>query len=280
MAKLFLRICAISLVIFPAFLPLNLHGQGNLMITPKRIVFEGNKKSMDVNLVNIGEDTASYAISLIQNRMTEDGNFEEITVPDEGQLFASPYLRYFPRSVTLAPGEMQSVKIQLYRAGGLAAGEYRSHIYFRAIPKEKPLGEEDADTVAEGISIRLIPIFGITIPVIIRIGEPTVDVTLSDLHLELENTSEPLLRMVFNRGGKYSVYGDVTVDHVATDGKITRVGVVNGLAVYTPNPRRSFALRLVNTEAVDLKSGKLRVTFSAPSDVRPQKYAEAELTLK
>ena len=71
---------------------------------------------MDLNLANIGRDTATYAISLVQIRMTEEGGFETITEPDEGQLFASPYLRFFPRSVTLGPNEAQTVKIQLSRA--------------------------------------------------------------------------------------------------------------------------------------------------------------------
>lgn len=279
MRKLLLSLSATGLILFQVCFPINTMGQGNLMLTPKRVVFEGNKRTMDLNLANIGDDTATYAISLTQNRMTEDGNFEEITEPDEGQMFASPYLRYFPRSVTLGPRESQTVKIQLYRAGGLAPGEYRSHIYFRAVPNEKPLGEDEEVVDPSAISIKLVPIFGITIPVIIRVGEPTVDVTLSDLQLMRDNDNITKLNILFSRSGRYSVYGDLAVDHIGTDGKVTRVGIANGVAVYTPNVRRIFSLPLINTEAIDLSSGKLRVTFSAPSDVKPQKYAEAELIL-
>ncbi len=280
MPKLLPRLSAAGLILFQVLFALNVQGQGNLMITPKRVVFEGNRRTMDINLANIGEDTATYAISLIQNRMTEDGNFVEITEPDEGQLFASPYLRYFPRSVTLAPKESQTVKIQLYRTGGLAPGEYRSHIYFRAVPEEKPLGEEEDVSDPSSITIKLVPIFGITIPVIIRVGDPDVSVTLSDLHLGMENDTIPKLSMFFNRSGNFSVYGDVAVDHISPEGKVTRVSIANGVAVYTPNLRRSLSLGLFNTEGVNLGSGKLRVTYSAPSDVKPRKYAEAELSLQ
>lgn len=279
MQKLLPHLSAAGLILIQVFFAFNVQGQGNLMITPKRVVFEGNKRTMDINLANIGEDTATYAISLIQNRMTEDGNFVEITEPDEGQLFASPYLRYFPRSVTLAPRESQTVKIQLYGTSGLAAGEYRSHIYFRSVPSEKPLGEEQAVSDPSSITIKLVPIFGITIPVIIRIGDADVNVTLSDLRFGMENDTIPKLTMFFNRSGNYSVYGDVAVDHISPDGKVTRVGIANGVAVYTPNPRRSLSLGLFNTNNLNLRSGKLRVTFSAPSDVKPRKYAEAELIL-
>ena len=36
--------------------------QGNLLLTPRRVVFEGAKKSMDLNLANTGKDTARYVI--------------------------------------------------------------------------------------------------------------------------------------------------------------------------------------------------------------------------
>jgi P pilus assembly chaperone PapD len=83
--------------------------QGDLLITPRRVVFEGSKRSMDLNLANIGKDTATYAISL----MKEDGGFETITDPDPGQRFADRFIRFFPRSVTLGPNEAQAVKIKL-----------------------------------------------------------------------------------------------------------------------------------------------------------------------
>ena len=280
MSKLLLLLTTTGLILLQVFFPFNTRAQGNLLITPKRVVFEGNKRSMDLNLANIGDDTATYAISLIQIKMTEEGGFETITEPEEGQRFASPYMRYFPRTVTLGPNEAQTVKIQLSGSGKLEPGEYRSHLYFRAVPKEKPLGEEDA-AVADpsSISVMLTPIFGITIPAIIRVGQPTVSVTVTEPQLKFENDTTPRLAIVFNRSGEYSVYGDLAVDHVSPQGTVTRVGIANGVAVYTPNTRRRFEFSLINTEGIDLKSGRLIITFSAPSDVKPEKYAEAVLML-
>jgi len=280
MSKRLFLLSAAGLILFQVFFPFNIKAQGDLLITPKRVVFEANKRSMDLNLANVGEDTATYAISLVQIRMTEEGGFETITEPDEGQMFASPYLRFFPRSVTLGPDEAQTVKIQVVKAGGLAPGEYRSHIYFRAVPKEKPLGEEVVTQQdPTSISVKLVPIFGITIPVVIRVGQPSVNVTLSDLGIRFENDTVPRLKFTFNRAGNYSVYGDVTVDHVSPAGTVTRVGIANGVAVYTPNTKRSFEFSLFGDKGVDYGSGKLRVTYSASSDMKPEKYTEAELVL-
>ena len=254
--------------------------QGNLLITPRRVVFEGSKRSIDINLANIGQDTATYSISIIQIRMKEDGSFETITVPDPDQLFADRYVRFFPRSVTLAPNEAQVVKIQLSRATGLAAGEYRSHFYFRSVPRIRPLGEKEAVRDTTSISVRLTPIFGITIPVIIRVGEANAKVTLSDLALDIENDTIPRLKMVFNRTGNMSVYGDLAVDYISPQGKVTRVGIANGVAVYTPNKIRRFQFNLNKVPGVDFRSGKISVIYSAPSDVKPVRYAESELMLR
>jgi hypothetical protein len=281
MSRFKLRHLVTGLILLQVFFPSNTSAQGSLLITPRRVVFEGNKRSMDLNLANIGDDTATYVISLVQIRMTEDGTFESVTEPDEGQRFASPFLRYFPRSVTLGPNESQTVKIQLVRSGNMQPGEYRSHFYFRAVPEQKPLGEEERiEPDPSSISVKLTPVFGITIPVIIRIGQPSVKVTLTDLGLVSTNDTVPRLRLTFSRAGDYSVYGDITVDHISPQGVVTRVGIANGVAVYTPNLKRRFEFNLINTAGIDLTSGRLRVTYSASSDVRPEKYAEAELILR
>jgi hypothetical protein len=253
--------------------------QGNLLITPRRVVFEGSKRSMDLNLANVGKDSAEYTISIIQIKMNEDGSTQNIEKPDSGQRFADRYIRFFPRLVKLGPNESQMIKVQLVRTGELTEGEYRSHFYFRSERNNAPLGDnKDVDSTT--ISVKLVPVFGITIPVIVRSGINNTKVTVSDLQLSWITESEPKLSMVFYRDGNMSVYGDVVIDHVSTSGVTTRVGIANGLAVYTPNKKRQFSLKLNTGKGVNYRSGKLVVSYNAPSDVKPAKYAAAELILK
>ncbi len=254
--------------------------QGNLLVNPRRVVFEGNRRSFDLNLANIGQDTATYAISFVQIKMNEDGVFEVVSDPEPGQKFADQNLRFFPRQITLAPNEAQVVKLQLLRANQLSPGEYRSHLYFRAIPKAVALGEKDKPAETETISVQIKPIVGITIPAIIRVGQISAAVTLTDLSININTEGIPEFRLRFNRTGEASIYGDLAVDHISPSGTVTRVGIANGIAVYTPNKTRYFRLYLAGDAGVDYKSGRLRVTFSAPSDVKPAKYAEAELILR
>jgi hypothetical protein len=277
MKALFFFFFFIVLTFFSSF---SVKAQGNLLITPRRVVFEGNKKSQDINLANTGKDTAKYVISIVQIRMKEDGAFETITTPDPGQRFADPYLRFFPRTVVLGPNEAQVVKIQLIKSGQLIAGEYRSHIYFRAVPNLKPLGEAEPVKDSSTISVHLTPIFGITIPVIIRAGESDTKVSLSDISLSMMNDTLPMLKLMFNRTGNMSVFGDLAVEYISQQGKKTQVGKVTGIAVYTPNLTRRFQFQLDKVKGVDYHSGSLRLAFSSQSDTKQELLSEADITLK
>lgn len=261
-----------------------LHHEGpaqvNLLNTLNRVVFKGSKRFMELNLANTGQDTATYTISVIQIRMNEDGCFETIPEPCPGQRFAGRFIRYFPRSVTLGPGEAQVVKIQLTRSNELKSGEYRSHFYFNALLATKPHGEEKPVIDTTTISVRLTPVFGITISVIIRAGANTAKVNLSDLGLDIINDTIPMIRFIFNRTWNMSVYGNMTVDHNSDKVKTTRIVVANGVAVYAPNTIRRFQFNLNKIPGVDFAPGKLRVTYSASSDVKPVRYAEAESQLR
>ncbi len=268
-----------GLLLFSIFFTPSLLAQGDLLVTPRRVVFSGSQRVVELNLANTGQDTAQYNVSIIQYRMTEEGAFEEITEPDPGQFFADKNLRFFPRIVTLAPNEAQTVKMQVINQDRLAPGEYRSHVYFRAVPKETALGFENQNQDTTSLSVRLIPIFGITIPVIIQVGESNTEVSLSDLSVEAVNDTTNRLHMTFNRTGNMSVYGDLKVIHIAPDGAQTNVGTVNGIAVYTPNALRKFRFDLDRTKNVNYKSGKIRITYSAQSDVAPKTFATAELNL-
>ena len=270
----------LSLMALTFLIPFNTIAQGNLLVTPRRVVFDGSKRTITLNLANIGNDSATYSISLVQIRMTKEGAFETITEPDPGQKFANKNLRYFPRSVTLPPNEAQVVKVQLIKASQLSPGEYRSHFYFRSVPKVNPLGEEEAVVDTTSISVNLTPIFGITIPAIIRMGKSNTKVSLSDLALNITEDKTPTFSLQFNRTGNFSVYGDLTVDHISPQGLTTRVGMANGIAVYTPNTIRHFSFNLYNSEGIDLGSGKLKVSFSSANDTKKEVFDEAELLLQ
>lgn len=277
--KLFLKY--LPLAFFGALILVSIKStaQGDLLLYPKRIVFEGTKRSQTLNIANNGKDTARYFISVVQMKMKEDGSFETISQPDSGQHFADKNFRFFPRNVVLAPNEAQSVKIQLVNTNDMLPGEYRSHFYFRAEPDKKPLGEKDPIKDSGSISVKVVAVFGISIPVIIRVGEPTTEVNIANASFQLQKDSTPSIHVTFNRKGNMSVYGDIAVDHISPEGKVTRIGMAKGMALYTPNPVRYFNLLLDNKTGVDYRTGKLHITYTTQPDAKSVKIAETELVL-
>jgi hypothetical protein len=243
-------------------------------------VFDGQKKIQELNLANTGKDTARYLISLIEIRMNSNGTFEKITEPDSGQLFASSFLRLFPRSITLAPGEAQLVKLQLIKTGQLQTGEYRSHIYFRAVPDTRVQGETVKRKDSTSISVSLTPVFGISIPVIIRTGPADTKINLTDISLDTPTDAPANLHLTVRRQGNHSAYGDINVDYVSEKGKVTTLASVKGLAIYTPNPFRRFHMTLDKKTGIDYHNGRLRISYTRPlNDGIPDPMAQSELQL-
>jgi hypothetical protein len=274
--KFFLPLAFLLLFYFP------LQAQGDLLIFPKRISFDNLQKRIEtINLSNVGKDTATYTLSYKEIRMGEDGSFNTIEIAEKDQNFASPYLRYYPRTVTLAPNESQNVKIQLIKTNELDQGEYRSHLYFRAVPKVALLKKEAIDTIAQeakGISINLTPVFGLSIANIIVIGESTTTVKLTDLAItrSIENNTATL-SLDFNRQGNRSAYGTIEVNHVSFDGTTTQASIIKGFAIYSPGHLRKSKITLNNSKNIDYTRGRLKVRFT--TEDKRTLYAEATLEL-
>jgi hypothetical protein len=240
--------------------------QGNLEVFPKRIVFDGiENRATTVYLNNTGKDSATYAISYNEIRMGEDGSFNLIEVPETNQHFASPYLRYFPRTITLAPNAYQTVKIQLIRTNDLKQGEYRSHLYFRAVKKTSLLKKEDTDTIhdkTEGLNVDLRPVFGLSIANIINIGDDTTTVQLTNLALDKSQDATITLSLDINRQGNRSAYGNIEVNHVSIEGITHKVATVQGFAIYSPGTLLKTKIKLDNSGNIDYSGGELQVIFT------------------
>lgn len=254
------------LLLLPLLCRITATAQGNLLITPRRIVFENDKKTQELNLANTGTDTARYVISMVEMRMKEDGSFEQITQPDSAGKYASDYVRFFPHSVTLAPNEAQVVKMQVLRTAAMKEGEYRSHIYFRAVPQANPLGEEPVADAGSGIAVQLTPVFGISLPVIIRKGPSATEVKLADVqyHTPAEGSNSNV-SMVLRRSGNMSVYGDVLVDFTPAAGKAVRVAEVRGVAVYTSTDSRKLVVNLDQRKVNGYGKGTFHISYVSAS---------------
>ncbi len=258
-------------------------GIGDLLVAPTRVIFEGRTRSAELTLLNIGKQAATYRISFTHLRMTENGDLREVEQPEPGDAFADDLVRYSPRQVTLEPNVSQTIRLQVRKPEKLADGEYRSHLLFRAVPPEGSIPGnvvESEEKKMGGYSIRLTPIYGVSIPVIVRHGQTSAKVSLGDLSVvPPEKPGGPaLLELKMRREGNQSVYGNLRVAFVPAAGREQVVGILNGLAVYTPNPERLVRVPLQPPPGVVIARGRLRVTY-AKAEQNGERLAEAETTL-
>jgi hypothetical protein len=253
--------------------------QGDLLITPTRVIFEGRKQSESIYLVNVGKEKATYSITFIQNYQTEEGGYKRVESFAKDEMFAEPYLRFYPRTVSLEPGESQTIKLQCRRTPEMKDGEYRSHMYFRSEESYEPLGKSKPDTV-KTISVKLTPIFGISIPVIIRSGEVNVSATLSDIELQTNQGPAPILKLTINRIGNMSVIGDLSVEYITEKGDATEIGKLKNVAVYPDINKRFVTINLVQTTGLNFKNGKLRITYNSLFEAKKREvFAKTEIDL-
>jgi len=234
-------------------------GAGDLLITRTRVVLDDKNRSKGVTLINKGTKEATYRVILKRMRMLEDGKYEEVDdkhPPKEGEAFADDVLRYSPRQVTLKPGQSQMVKFSMKGAGSIAPGEYRSHVLFQGNPDTSKGADIERGKDENKISVRIVPVYGISIPVIVRKGVLTAEASLSHVRLQ-----DKTLSFVIERSGTKSVYGDVEV----SDGD-TVVGQLNGVAVFVPNARREVTMHLRPPEGTNISGKKLTILYKENAD--------------
>jgi P pilus assembly chaperone PapD len=160
--------------------------------------------------------------------MTADGNLEDVTDPSQQEKEAADMVVYAPRRVTLAPHEPQSIRIAARPPQGLADGEYRVHLLFRAVPDPTPVTAA-TDQSAKGLRLELTPIYGVTIPVIVRLGNLKVQAAISNVELERKD-GKPAIGLDLSRSGTRSTFGEVLV---LKPGVKEPIAIQKGVAVYT-----------------------------------------------
>lgn len=162
----------------------------------------------------------------------------------------------------------------------MVAGEYRSHLYFRSEKDYTPLGSKNPFKDTTLVSVQLIPIFGISIPVIVRTGTLNVASTFTNLRLSVVNDTIPTLDFTINRAGNCSTYGDLVVEYISGKNKPIAVGLIKGVGVYTNLDHRNVSVKLNQVKGVVLKAGNLKVRYTTPDDAKYMVYAEKEASVE
>lgn len=250
---------------------------GDLMILPTRVVLEGRERAAEVTLRNEGVSKATYRIFLKEMDMTPEGKLVD-RERREGETTAADLFRYTPRQVDLGPGEIQKIRIQLRKPEGLPDGEYRSHMVFQGIPQaEIPNAGPDAGD--KTLSFKIQPIYGISIPVIIRHGDLKAQVRIEGLTTWLppEKDMPLIVEFQLTRSGNRSSLSDIEV--IAEAGGPVKPGTslyqYKGVAVYNGLEARRVRIPLIGGKEGALKGTRLKVVVTP----RDQSHSPSEASV-
>lgn len=271
-AKVF---AAATLAVAPLLVPAApaVAGVGDLLVAPTRLVLNGGR-SAEIILNNIGDEPATYRISAEFRRMTADGMLEEVVSPEASDKLAEDMIIFAPRRVTLAPREPQSVRIAARPPRDLPDGEYRIHLLFRAIPPATPVTKTPGSE-PNGLSFKLTPVYGVTIPVIVRLGNLSVEAGISDVRVE-QHDGKPAIAMQLKRSGTRSTFGDV---RVFKPGVKDPIASARAVAVYTEIGQRSVLLPIEETFQGEL-AGPVTVQYVETYDDGSKVIAETQAVLR
>ena len=247
-------------------------GIGDLLVAPTRIILNGSRGTQII-LNNIGDDVATYRVSLEIRRMNPDGSLSDVASPTAAEKAAEDMILYAPRKITLPPNQPQTINIAARAPAGLADGEYRVHLLFRAIPAPHPVTAQQS--AAKGISFQLTPVYGVTIPVIVRLGSLSAKAGIANVHMAKEG-GKPAVAMDLTRSGSRSTFGEV---RVLKAGIKDPIAVQRGIAVYTEVGQRSVSIP-VNDKLASAATGPVTIQYIETTEAGPQVIAETSAILR
>jgi P pilus assembly chaperone PapD len=248
-------------------------GVGDLLVAPTRIVLDGGKGA-EIILNNIGDEPATYRVSVEFRRMTEAGDLVDVATPSATDKLAEDMIVYAPRKVTLAPREPQAIRIAARPPQGLPDGEYRIHMLFRAIPPATPVVQPTGEQ-PKGLQFKLTPVYGVTIPVIVRLGNLQASAGIANVQLE-SGKNGPAVGLDLTRTGSRSTFGEV---RVLKAGVKDPIAIQTGIAVYTEIGKRHVSVPVADAYK-GAASGPVTVEYIETYDDGSRLLAQTQAVLR
>jgi hypothetical protein len=251
--ELFARIALLSTLFFFGADPVQAQAF-EVLIAPTRVVFDNTGRTKEVVIVNRSAETETYDIDFENKRFNEDGEATTVNEAIDGEKFADGMLKLSAHTITIAPGESQVVRVLLRKAAGLEAGEYRTHLVVRGQPKEDAPIVTGGDT--QGVSVKLIPIYGLSIPVLVRQGSLSSAVSITQAMLSnpaQDGTGR--LELVLSRSGDRSAFVDISLKGPDNAKGIAPLVVLKGLSIYAPLSQRRVQVQLSADQLLKVRGG-------------------------
>jgi len=214
----------------------SLQAQG-VMVAPHAVYIDHRVRSGSVLLYNPGTEPVEVTISTLFGYPTTNEKGEivlrTVDVPDSTLPSALAWIQAFPRRLTVAPLERQTVRLLARPPAGLADGEYWVRLVIAAKAGQIPIvGVSDTTAIQVGLTLEVRTIIGIAY----RKGPVNTQVVLSNVRAQLLGDTLVTWSRIERRGNAAFV-GTVRGTLVDSTGA-TRASFATPLGVYfTMEPR-------------------------------------------
>lgn len=211
-----------------------------IRLTMKRVMFEGSQRTADLTIINNTAEEQVYRLGFKTMRMTQSDGLETLEdgAQDPALKSADSMVRFSPRRVTIPAGGSQQVRLMLNKPKDVVDGEYRSHFWIRPEAESAKFDPAPQDNAANGPSVQIKMLAGVTLPVFVRVGPMNVTASIENAKA-VRNGDRIAVTMDINRDGNRSLYGDV---EFSCSGKTLHQ--VRGIAVYTELTKRTVRLNM------------------------------------
>lgn len=249
----------------------------DLLISPTRVAFNGKDRSKQIALINQSTETKTYKVFFRDQKMSELGQYTELTEEDTDYQTARDMVKFSPRQVRLAPGQRQTIRLSLRRPAGLADGEYRSHLVLEGLPNAETA---KPNIKKKGVGAMLHARMAFTMPVIVRHGQVQADADLASFKFTPPPSKRdpyPQLDLEILRSGNGSTMGQLKVfwqENLNADP--AQIGILNNVAVFPEMDRRKISVRLSEGRP---KPGIITVIYAGTDEYKGQTWAQRQFKI-
>ena len=231
------------------------HAFATIDIVPQKIVMEARDRGGDFTILNLYNQAATFRVELLNYEQNENGVYKKLNAPLNKNFDPNKIVRFSPRQFSLPPGGRQKIRLSLKKPSNLPEGEYRFHVKTYKFAAEREL-EDDKK------SVRVLMNTGVVIPVIVRHGNTSSKVRLTNAVL-IDTTNikhhKKELHLDVLREGTASSIGKLEVFWHGNDAKKEKIGEISNANVFTDISRRRFKIPLKNK---NMSNGKILVRYN------------------
>ncbi len=224
------------------------------------LVINGSNESQEINV----DFLFGYTVS------NEDGSRKVVYEDDEkaAEYSAANWVRAFPKSFTLAPGQRQVVRLRVVAPNDLADGTYWSRIRTTSSPVSTPVEVQSNEAITARVGIEIAQVTGLYY----KKGDVTTGIDITDMSTKMGDDGVLEVLADIKRTGNSPFLGSITANILDTDGNVVTTSFVSTTIFFDGKYKHEIDLSTVQTGnyQVELKFDSRRGDVSSNEIVQMQ----------